>query len=402
MPGHAPPARCLDLTRLISRVGKGPFTGVDRVEFAYLRRLVLEPQPLFCLVRTSLGYVLLDKKGATRVFWCLAGDQPWGQMDWIGHLNRKAPRLRRMAEADLRRNSIGRCRPGQLDRLVRMMPPGTAYLNVGHSNLTKESLSVWDGPVSVFVHDMIPLDFPQYQRPGTVRAFEVKMQLVAEHADLVICNSNQTAWDVERWWLSWDARPKTVAAYLGSDLPDPDPGPDPMPNLPTSYFVILGTIEPRKNHALLLDIWADLVDDLGDAAPHLVVAGKRGWANAAVFDRLDQRPPHVTEMPGLSDAQVAGLIQGAQALLFPSFAEGYGLPAIEAAAAQIPVLCSDLPVFDEVLGNIPIYAAPTDRYRWKKSILQIAENNKAAQQTQPPKFRVPTWDGHFNTVLSVT
>ncbi|MDT9702392.1 glycosyltransferase, partial [Streptomyces sp. P17] len=89
-------------------------------------------------------------------------------------------------------------------------------------------------------------------------------------------------------------------------------------------FVTLGTIEPRKNHALLLDVW----DSLPPPRPQLVVIGRRGWADQALFARI-AATPDVAEFNTLDDGQVAAVLTGAQALLMPSFAEGFGLPLTE-------------------------------------------------------------------------
>ena len=123
----------------------------------------------------------------------------------------------------------------------------------------------------------------------------------------------------------------------------------------------------------MLDLW----DDIPDA--HLLICGSRGWENHAVFDRLDTRPPRVHELPGLDDGQVAALLQKSVGLLFPSFAEGYGLPPVEAAALGAPVLVNDLPIYREVLGDIPVYANVSDRYLWRKEINRMAADHPSDQ-----------------------
>jgi len=408
-------ARCLDLTRLISRVGRGPLTGVDRVELAYLTRLLEDPLPLYLLVRTALGYVLLDKAGAGQIAARINREVVWGAPDLIGRLSRKASPAKRRAEADLRRFAIARCRRGRLASMLgRVLPPGCAYLNVGHSNLGTEVLQAWRGlpkpKISILVHDMIPLDYPQYQRAGTSATFEAKMRRVAGAADLIICNSRQTRADVTRWFATWDAQANTVVAHLGVDLPVADAAfMPPDIDLSGPYFLMLGTIEPRKNHALLLDIWESFARDLPSAdIPQLIIAGSRGWENHDVFARLDALPRNdspVQERAGLTDAQVAGLMDQAAGVLFPSFAEGYGLPAAEAISLGAPVICSKLPVFEEFLGNIPVYAESADVYLWKQSILQLAEQKRAGQTGGTAKsldFDTPTWAEHFNLVLKMT
>ena len=135
---------------------------------------------------------MLDRAGAQAVLARLDGKIAWGTVDWIGRLKRRAHPLKRRAEADLRRLAVDRCRKGWLARmLARSVPTGCRYLNVGHSNLSAAVMRAWKahGRIAVLVHDTIPLDFPQFQRPGTVQSFEQRMRFVAAYADLVICNS---------------------------------------------------------------------------------------------------------------------------------------------------------------------------------------------------------------------
>ncbi|KMW58780.1 Glycosyl transferase, group 1 [Candidatus Rhodobacter oscarellae] len=395
-------ARCLDITRLISRVGRGVLTGVDRVELAYLRFFVAHGAPIFGLARTSLGYVLLDRDGLEAVLHRIEGRAAWGAADWLGRL-RRLPAAKARAEADLRRLAADRCRRARLgDMLARAVPPGTRYLNVGHSNLSDRSLSGWNrvenAQVSVLVHDMIPLDFPEYQRAGTVARFEQRMRAVAAHADRVICISADTERRVRHWFGQWGREVPTHVAHIGVEIPEPGEMPA-LEGLNRPYFVTIGTIEPRKNHALLLDIW----QDLGAQAPALVVAGPRGWENAEVFRRLDANPANVIEANGLDDGALAALIQNAAGLLFPTLAEGFGLPPAEALGLGTPVICSDLPVLREILGDMPIYANTNNMYLWKQSILQLLGQDDRADTSKRSKPQaLPTWDAHFNRVLKVS
>lgn len=409
-------ARCLDLTRLISRAGRGPLTGIDRVELAYLRALVADETPLFLLVRTWLGFQLLDQDGAQSVLDRFDGVTPWGSVDLVGRLQRKAHPTKRRWEADLRRLSVARARHQRLgDMLATWIPKGSTYLNVGHSNLTEQGLLAWNrvqgSRVSVLVHDMIPLDFPQYQRPGTVASFERKMRSAAAYADVVICISAETQRRVQHWFGKWGRQPRTCVAHIGVDPPVAASHPVLFPSgLPPErpFFVSVGTIEPRKNHALLLDIWEVLGAELGADTPGLVIAGSRGWNNQKVFDRLDmatKQGARIQEVGGLSDQQLSTLIRNSAGLLFPSLAEGYGLPPVEALQLDVPVVCSELPVLREVLGNNAIYADVGDMYSWKQSILRLADNNRAEHRKMSGQARekpVWTWSGHFNLVLKET
>lgn len=389
--------RLLDLTRLVSRLGRGPQTGVDRVEFAYLSHLLTLDQPLFGLVRTPLGFLLLDRSGMIALRSLVLGETPLADADLLGHLSHRREPRRAKADATLRRLAIARAPRPLLTRLLRRhLPQGSSYLNTGHANLTDRSLRAIRKAglrITVLVHDTIPLDYPQYCRPDTIPDFRRKMAAVAHHADLVIHTTHDARTKTEAQLARLGRTPAGIVANLGVPVPQVTASPS-----DTSYFVTLGTIEPRKNHALLLDVW----EKLPAPKPNLYILGSRGWNNAAVFARLDALSPDagIIELPGLTDAQVSDLIAGATALLFPSHAEGFGLPPIEAAALGIRVISSDLPVIQELLGDNAVYLDPTDVYSWMETIAALAKAPRA-EKGQKQRFIPPTWAEHFKTVLNL-
>ncbi|MBA85830.1 glycosyltransferase [Thalassobius sp. S69A] len=398
-----PTAYLLDITRLLRRAGRVP-TGVDRVELAYLTHFMQLDTPVFGLARTRLGYVLLDRAGLQAFGARVQGHQPWGAPDRLSWGMRLSVDQKR-AESDLRRWAIARCLPQRLPRMLRRnLSPGGVYLNVGHSNLTQRVLhSVRHHArlrIAVMIHDTIPLDFPDLQRPETEAKFQRMLKRVQQMADLVICNSGQTQADVTRHMAKWGMVPDTVVAHLGVEIAPvthlPDiPGFDPN----KAFFVTLGTIEPRKNHALLLSLW----EEMGQDAPQLVICGHRGWRNEAVLQWLDRNPlvgHRVFECAGLPDGQVNALLRASKGLLFPSVTEGYGLPPIEAAAQNVPVICNDLPVYRETMGDIPVYAGIHDRYLWQNKIMGLMRPQGADRQVSGGQgVGALTWQQHFNAVL---
>lgn len=384
-------------------------TGVDRVELAYLRHLSDCPEPLFAIARTTLGYVLLTGEGLAAITARITGDVAWGPVDRLAILARRKPVPVRQAESDLRRFALARCRPRRLgDMLERYLPAGAAYLNTGHSNLNERML--WTlrhrakARIAVLIHDTIPLDFPQFQRPGTPDRFRAMLKRVRVGADLIICNSQHTRASVTRHMQGWGDVPTLIVAHLGVDVPQIGTLPKGLdPREP--YFVALGTIEPRKGHDMLLDVWQDMTAETGSDTAQLLIVGRRGWNNDAVFDRLDALPKDgpVKEFSGLPDDAVAALLVKSSGLLFPSHAEGFGLPPIEAASLGVPVVCSDLPVIHEILGDIPVYASATERYQWRKSIESLLKGHRLGRKNNVVSaFIPPTWDDHFNIVLRFT
>jgi len=388
------PARLLDLTRLVSRLGRGPLTGVDRVELAYLTHLLKDDVALFALVRTAAGYLLLDREGARGVA-ALADCVALGPADLLSRLTNRRDLHRARAETAVRRLAVARSLHLGLGRLVRRVPRGASYLNVGHANLSDRALACLHGrfAVSVLVHDTIPLDHPALARPDTVAPFARKIAAVATHADRVIHLTEDARRRTEAHLARAGRCPPGVTAPLGVPQPKPGALPD---GVQSPFYLTLGTIEPRKNHALLIDVWTRLAETA--PPPRLYVAGGRGWIAPDLFDRL-AATPGLTILSGLDDGAVAALLQGAQALLCPTLAEGFGLPPVEAAALGTPVIASDLPVLREVMGDYAVYLDPTDSYSWAETIrAQMRGGAGGLRQTSRPP---PRWEDHFKTVLNL-
>lgn len=396
------PARLLDLTRLMSRLGRGPMTGIDRVEYAYLTRLLACDAPLFGLVRSSAGWLLLDAKGCAGMAALATGQIPLPRADLLSRLLLPSNPLRARSETALRQLAMARAaRPG-LARLLRRLPKGASYINVGHANLTDralERLRKAGLSVTVMIHDTIPLDHPEFARPDSIEPFRAKLAAVSAHASRII-HITRTAQSLTEAQLARFGRvPPAVIAPIGTAVPQPDPtGLPPGLDLSAPYFVTLGTIEPRKNHALLLDVWAQLPTP----APRLLILGNRGWADPALLARLDALPPNgpVQVLQGLDDGAVALILSKACALLAPSLAEGFGLPPVEAALLGTPVIATDLAVTREILGNMAVYLNPTDIYSWVETIVRQASQPRSMRATDPT-WKAPDWDAHFKKALSL-
>jgi glycosyltransferase involved in cell wall biosynthesis len=167
----------------------------------------------------------------------------------------------------------------------------------------------------------------------------------------------------------------------------------------------VGTIEPRKNHLLLLHLWRRLVSEHGETAPQLLIVGQRGWENENVVDLLDRCNAlrgHVIELGTVSDTRLTALLRGTRALLMPSFAEGFGLPVAEALAHGTPVLCSDLPALREVGRLVPEYLDPLDTPIWGAAVMDYAANRSSrrdAQIKRLPNWTGTTWNVHMDSVL---
>ena len=227
------------------------------------------------------------------------------------------------------------------------------------------------------------------------------MHNVLRSARGVIANSAATRDDLARFAQQMDLPcPEVLIAWLGTDRLE---RPAILPPRPRPYFVMIGTIEARKNHQLLLDVWRNLVATQHADAPDLLIIGQRGWEADEVFAQLDgdaELADHVHELGRCDDAAMAALLDGARALLMPSFVEGFGIPVIEALQRGVPVIASDLPVFREISSEIPLFLPPTDQAAWQAAVQDFTGNSaeRARQLSQMPAYRAPSWTDHFTKV----
>lgn len=398
----------IDITRFISRIGRGKPTGIDRVEIAYLSELSARDPQCLAVAKMGKDYVLLTAKDAVAGMAKLQKGDPLGRLGLHDFYRLKLPKEQRQARQYFRSVAL-KSSPDPKGLFDADELQGIEYVNVGHSNLTDGFLSAVSGAgctqITAMVHDMIPLDFPEYTKAGMSEQFAGRMQSLARYAQRIICNSADTQERVKHYFGQWGATPVTVVAHLGVERMQ-------MPRNPRAalpYFVCLGTIEPRKNHMLLFKIWEQFAKTLpSDEVPGLHIVGRRGWNNEDVFRFLDTSPlvgTHIFEASDFNDTELAKEISQSAGLLFPSHAEGFGLPALEAAQMGVPVLCSDLPVFREILDDAATFMNVELTDDWAKAILSVAQKTKSGVETGDftPKLQgIPRWESHFCHVFGDT
>jgi glycosyltransferase involved in cell wall biosynthesis len=272
---------------------------------------------------------------------------------------------------------------------ARFHPPqDTLLINTGHYGLED---GAYAAPLRrrrartvVFVHDLIPISHPQYCRPGERERHIARTRTALSIAAGIVVNSGDTRRELERFAAAEGMRmPPTLVAPLASSLPPVKPLARPIAE---PYFVMLGTVEPRKNHQLLLAAW----ERMGAGAPKLLVIGQRGWACDDIYAAL-KRSRDVVHKEACTDAELVTALAHAEALLMPSLAEGFGIPVVEALALGVPVLASDLPVFREFAGEVPQYLSPTDPDAWAQAIGGFIRRPASG-------FRAPTWVAHMAAV----
>jgi glycosyltransferase involved in cell wall biosynthesis len=391
----------LDLSRLISNAAKPAPTGIDRVEIAYATRFLTLPksQVTFAAMTGWGRFGPLDYQMAAKFIAALTAQ--WYDGGTSRHAVKLAAKLCRY---------VWLHGEWALHLRLRRQKCQIVYLNVSHHHLDRPAsimrLKQRAGTVFVaLVHDLIPIEYPEYSRPNQDDIHRRRIATVASMADAVIVPSKITKTLLSPKLIAADRSPEVLVCPLGLNLPAPV-----FPNelgVPAPYFICIGTIEPRKNHLLLLKLWRKIVMDRGFDAPHLVIVGRRGWENENIIDMLERCPTirgRVHEFSSLTDSQVCGLIQNARALLMPSFSEGFGLPVMEALALGTPALCSEIPALLEVGSAVPEFFDPMDGPSWHRAILDYAQPNsirRAAQIDRLEKWSRPSWEDHFTRIDSL-
>ena len=246
------------------------------------------------------------------------------------------------------------------------------------------------------LYDLIPVTEPQYFFGQTVRQFLAWVTAVLQNADHIICNAEatKTALHTLCGELECEAPPCTVIP-LGADFKQNGsdaPAPLPAGLEPEKYVLMVGTVEPRKNHALLLDA----VKPLSERGIKVVFAGRIGWNMDAFSEKMQSHPQNGKDfffIEGPADAVIRTLYAHALAVVFPTKNEGFGLPVIEAYQHGTPVLASDIPVLREVGGTLADYFDNTS----VDSLVAAAEtlmqgDNRAKKKAAIAAYRPRTWD----------
>lgn len=397
----------VEIGRLVRRLNRSTPTGVDRVLIAYLLELRRNPEfRLTCCYAVRGRLFPFTRSFADRLI-----DTTIER--WFGE-GAGRPALQRGNPSFIR--AMGAIAYGWVGSALNdtwRLEPGTVFLSLDHNGLQPgEAVSrlarLDDIRIVSFLHDLIPLTHSEYVVPRSVGQHVNRATTISQHSDLVIANSAYTAQALEDFLCPRGMRhPRTVVAHLGVEQHlRPARKEHANQTLGEPYFVVIGTIEARKNHLLLLNVWRDLAQQMGPETPVLEIIGRRGWEAEAVFDMLDRcsvLSGVVHERSDVSDREMAELVAGARAMLFPSFVEGFGLPLAEALATQTPVVAADIPAFREVGGDAPDYLSPIDGLGWKEAIVDYARSDspmRARQQARLGAFRAPTWDQHFQVVFA--
>lgn len=257
--------------------------------------------------------------------------------------------------------------------------------------------------MSFVVYDILPIQFPQFFGVGALEVFTRWLDLISK-SDNLFCISKATANDLNVHLIKNYGEtnvPSINWFHLGADLENNRSISGSVNDEPISSkefdqrktFLMVGTLEPRKSHAQVLDAferaWALGIDI------NLVIVGKQGWQTEAFIERLRDHVElnkRLVWLEAVSDEYLEKAYAVSHCLIAASEGEGFGLPLIEAAQHELPIIARDIPVFREVAGDHAFYFENSkDAQVITNSIIQWLELDANAQSPQTVNMPHLSW-----------
>ena len=266
-----------------------------------------------------------------------------------------------------------------------------------------------DLPVSITIHDLFHLEPRRIttshgkvnigdQSPGILRRRDLShLRKGLNRADLLICISQATAEEARELW----PEKAIVVVPHGIDVAGFDPFSRPLPK-PENFdyskvnLLCVGSEEPRKRIDFLVEVLGNLPTHLkGEVVLHKVGAESSHKSKLKLSRHAKELGVNLQWVGRLSDLDLCGYYQHCDALLFPSIAEGFGLPPLEAMASGCPVLVSDMPAHNEVAPEE--WLLPHDSIdSWVDAIIELSPKVGRRQPNQTAlkraaKFSIEAW-----------
>jgi glycosyltransferase involved in cell wall biosynthesis len=235
----------------------------------------------------------------------------------------------------------------------------------------------------VTVHDLSFLHHPGWFRLDRALYYRHAIKRSVRHARHIIADSAATKHDLCEFLDVPDAQVTVVPLGVTATFaPAPDAARQAVVSkygLPRTFFLFVGTIEPRKNLPRLIAAY----DQVADKVPQdLVIAGRQGWKTGAIDEALAAaRHRERIHLPGFVEGDdLPALLSSCHAFVWPSLLEGFGLPPLEAMACGAPVLSSNTSSIPEVCGDAALLVNPLHVEEIADGLRRLAQDETLCEQ----------------------
>jgi glycosyltransferase involved in cell wall biosynthesis len=253
--------------------------------------------------------------------------------------------------------------------------------------------------IRFLVHDLLPLTHPQFFHPDAVLSLYTYYQLIRKAAQCAFVS--ETTRDSYYQYLRRTDTPAGLVIAPGSDSFGAR-GDSPASNRPLT-FTVLGTIEPRKNHALILDAFEPLLRQSPDL--RLIFIGNMGWVDTRLAERVKGLASNLDMqflfLPSKDDTTIRTYLEQSRATIYVSSAEGYGLPPVESLWAGTPVIASaSIPSLRNI-GDCGVhYVEPLTASNLVRAVLSFLNDDYANAKTrETAHLNLPRWKAFTDQII---
>jgi len=240
------------------------------------------------------------------------------------------------------------------------------------------------------VYDIIPLIHPEYFDESFVDDFKYIMASFSPEKDFLFAISECTKRDLCSWFDMDPERIFVTPLAAATDLYYPVQDKEELAKVRTKfsipdgrYFLTLATVEKRKNLQTSIDCFRKVAGEVGNEDLHFVLVGTQGWKVKELMEEIEQDPllqDRVIFTGFVADKYLSALYSGAEAFLYPSLYEGFGLPPLEAMQCGLPVITSNSSSLPEVVGDAGLLVDPTDKDGMCDAMLTLLNDTAIHQE----------------------
>ncbi|MDA8693257.1 glycosyltransferase family 4 protein, partial [Saprospiraceae bacterium] len=237
--------------------------------------------------------------------------------------------------------------PNQLNKLDADIVIEMAHF--GPFRLSKKTTRV------TVIHDLTPLIYPLWHDKISTYVHKLFLKRILRNANHIIANSQVTSNAIAEYLPSVEK--KIRVAYPSLSIDDIN---SKSTKSADTYFLSVGTIEPRKNYSALIEAFNKVAQQ--DDKIKLVIIGFKGWKSKPIFDLITQseNKDRILIKGYVTEEELIQYYKNAMAFIFPTHYEGFGLPLLEAMMLGSLVICSDIEICREVCADSALYFSDTD------------------------------------------